>query len=184
MLKDLSESSETDFEGVLVSLNLLYKRPNMISFKIDNRSDNRNIQHLVMVGDTLINDDLNKNDTLNQALFVWFNPFPELEFKKRGYKLELTPRIQRVDGHLVYLVTATSPDGFQFKYYYDYTSGLKIRETRYYPNRRYRDFDDYRTINNAIQVPFSQNLQFNEHLLKFKMKSAITDSGISNDQFK
>ena len=182
-MRDLTVSAQANDGGDRLLMTLLYKKPDMNGFKLFSSGENRNLVEVLTSGDSLTKDPT-KNDTANRSLANWYDNFPELQFKKRKYKLELAPKIQRVNGHLAYLITATAPDGFHFNYFYDYKTGLKIRQRRYYPNARVKDFDDYRQINNGIKIAFTQNRSWGQLLLKFKVISATADTGLSDDVFK
>jgi hypothetical protein len=121
---------------------------------------------------------------LKAAVKARYKLFPELDFNKTGYTLELDPTLKVVDGQLAYLVTATNPDGVKVKYFYDQKTGLKIKQYTDVPNSTVTEFGDYRDIDTGIKIPFSEKSTIVGQPITFKVKSAKVNSGLSDDLFK
>ena len=182
-LKDFVIESEAKMGGEMVIFKLQYKRPANIHMKRFMPDSKTILEELILVGDSLMNNDPRDGKSI-RALSIWYDPFPELEFLNKKYTVELAPRIQLVNDRPAYGVTATSPEGFQIQCFYDYYTGLKLKSIRFFPSARSVEFTDYREINDGIKIPFAWEGNFYSYYLKYKVKSAIADGGISDDVFK
>jgi hypothetical protein len=116
------------------------------------------------------NMDIQLSATEKNAIKQKYRLFPELDYLKAGYTLQLAPNLQIVNDQLVYLVTATSADGAEIKNYYDQKTGLKLREITNAPGATPIDFTDY-TDANGIKIPYTQNTSFLGTPMDFKVKS-------------
>jgi Peptidase family M1 domain len=183
-MKDLVIESEAKMNGETVIFNLQNKRPDKLKIKRFMPASNQKLSEFSMVGDSLFNNDA-QNRKLARAATIWYDPFPELAFKSQGYRLELAARVQLVNDKPAYGITATSLDGIQLQCFYDFYTGLKLKETRFYPYIRSNEFSDYREINNGIKIPFSwEGDTIWYFYLKYKVKSVKVDTGMSDDVFK
>ncbi len=181
--KDLIIKSNGMLYGQPITTNFEYKQPNKIYSRTIFTVSKYPRTFVILNGDSCLTDK-SLSDTVIHALTIWYSPFPEMMFFKKGYQLMLGPKIKTVDGHLVYEVIVTTPEGFKFIYYYDYKSGLKVRVNRFTPNPRQFEYDDYRQINNGIKIPFIQKIPLDKYLLTLKINSAVANSDISDDYFK
>lgn len=99
------------------------------------------------------------------------NPFPELDYLKNGYTLDLEKRMQVVNNQLAYLVTITTPAGVKVKNYYDSKSGLKLRQQVDSSENNIIDLGDYHAISNGVMMPYSMSSEAFGQPLDFKVKS-------------
>jgi len=97
--------------------------------------------------------------------------FPELDYLKAGYKIEIAPNLQVINDQLVYGVIVTTPDSVKIKLFYDQKTGLKLREQIDQPGGTAVDFDNYRTVN-GVQLPYIEKANFVGFPIDFKLKSA------------
>ncbi len=98
--------------------------------------------------------------------------FPELEYFKNGYTIELEKRVQVVNNQLAYLVKITTPTGVKVKNYYDIKTGFKLRRQIDAPDNGAVDLGDYQALPNGIMIPYSISSQAFGQPLDFKVKSA------------
>jgi Peptidase family M1 domain len=188
-IRDLVIKSEHEGNDGMAQKNFLFKIPGSISQDIILPAyNNYNISHIIINGDSVkIVNRGNKvfiSDSLREASKLWFNPFPELEFSKAPYLMQLDPKIHLVNDQLAYLVIVTTGKGIKFNYYYNQKTGLKIEQHWNFTIDRNMDFDDYREISPGIKMPFLQNTSLDGYLIDYKVKSAVVNSGLSDDIFK
>jgi hypothetical protein len=110
--------------------------------------------------------------------------FPELEYGKPGYKIELAPNMQVINNELAYIVTVTNPDGVRVKNYYDQKTGYKVRKLTDVPNATPTDYGNYQSISSGIKIPFTEKTNAGGYPLELKVNEAVVNSNISNDVFK
>jgi hypothetical protein len=110
--------------------------------------------------------------------------FPELEYGKPGYKIELAPNMQVINNELAYIVTVTNPDGVRVKNYYDQKTGYKVRKLTDVPNATPTDYGNYQSISSGIKIPFTEKTNAGGYPLQLKVNEAVVNSNISNDVFK
>jgi hypothetical protein len=182
-LKDLVIESEATMNGETVIFNLQNKRPDKLRIKRFLPASNQILNDFSLIGDSLLNND-SQNKRLARSGGIWYDPFPEMAFKSHGYTLVLADRIQLVNERPAYLISATSPDGDQKQYFYDFYTGLKLKERRFYPTVRSNEFADYREIDNGIKIPFSWQGDWEFVYFKYKVKSVRVNTGIPDDAFK
>ncbi|WP_461451910.1 M1 family metallopeptidase [Mucilaginibacter sp.] len=97
--------------------------------------------------------------------------FPEMDYLKNGYKVDIMPALQVINDDLAYEVVVTTPDNIKIKLFYDQKTGLKIREQIDLPGSSSVDFADYRNVN-GIQIPYTEKSTFVGFPVDFKVKSA------------
>jgi hypothetical protein len=188
-VQDLVVTSEGSIQGATVVRVNKYKLPDKFSQDITVPSyNNLVVTHIVINGDSINIHQLNRAVPLSPGekgpVKARNRLFPEVDFNKPGYTMQLAPMLQVVNGQLVYLVTVTSPDGVKVKYFYDQKTGLKIKQFTDAPNSTVTEFGDYRDINTGIKIPFSEKTTVVGQPIEFKVKSAMANGGISNDTFK
>jgi hypothetical protein len=188
-VQDLVVTSEGSIQGATVIRVNKYKVPNKFSQDITVPSyNNLVVAHIVIDADSINIHQLNRVVPLGSSekgpVKARYRLFPELEFNKPGYTMQLSPMLQVVNGQLAYLITVASPDGTKVKYFYDQKTGLKIKQFTDVPNSTVAEFSDYRDINTGIKIPFSEKTTVVGQPIEFKVKSAMANGGISNDTFK
>jgi len=188
-VKDLVVNSEGSIQGLTVVRVNKYKTPDLFFQDISVPSyNNLNVYHIVINGDSLNAKQMNKaipiGSDLRGAVKARYKLFPELDFGKSGYTMQLAPTLQVVNGQLAYLLTVTSPDGTRVKYFYDQKTGLKIKQFTDVPNSTVMELGDYQNIQTGIKIPFSEKTTIVGQPIEFKVKSTTVDSGLTNDGFK
>jgi len=188
-VKDLVVTSEGTVQGANVVRVNKYKMPDKFSEDITVPSyNNLVVAHIIIDADSINIHQLNRAVPLSASergpVKARYKLFPELEFSKAGYTMQLAPMMQVVNGELAYMVTVTGPDRVKVKYFYDQKTGLKIRQFTDVPNSTVMEFSDYRDINTGIKIPFTEKTTIVGQPIEFKVKGAMANGGISNDTFK
>jgi YD repeat-containing protein len=146
------------------------------------------VNRIVVNGDSVNLRQMNNKvplDTLSRKyLKARTHLFPELDFGKKGYTVQLDPRLQVVNGELVYLLYVTQPDGVKMRYYYDAQTNLKVRQYIDIPGgSTVYDWSDYRDVN-GLKIPYSEKTTVVGQPIEFIVKEATVNSGIADDTFK
>ncbi|HEX9509352.1 MAG TPA: M1 family aminopeptidase [Puia sp.] len=109
--------------------------------------------------------------------------FPELNFSAGGYKLELTS-IKNLDGKDAYEVKVTSPSGELSTYYYDVTTGYKLRMIKEGKQGTVTiDYSDYRDVN-GIKFPYHTNNDQGQVVFDLTIESIKVNGGLPDTDFK
>jgi hypothetical protein len=179
-IKKLTDSANAEVQGVGILLVQEYRSASSISESIIVPGFNNMVfTHTEVKGDSVSVAEKgqpvqltasDKNITKEKV-----NPFPELDYLKNGYTLELDKRMQVVNDQLAYLVTITTPTGVKVKSYYDSKTGFKVRQQVDSPESGTIDFGDYHTLSNGISVPYSISSQAFGQPLDFKVKSVTVE---------
>ena len=188
-VKDLTVNAEGNVQGLTVLRVNKYKTPDMFYQDISVPSyNNLNVTHIIINGDSLNVKQMNKAVPLASdvkgSVKARYKLFPELDFNKPGYTMQLAPTLQVVNGQLAYLVTVTSPDGTKVKYFYDQKTGLKIKQFTDVEGSTVMEWSDYQDIQTGIKIPFSEKTSVVGQPIEFKVKSTTVNSGLTNDTFK
>ncbi|OOQ61818.1 M1 family metallopeptidase [Mucilaginibacter pedocola] len=188
-VSDLTVKSDGTFQGVGVKLEMKYKTPdkfyeNMIAPSYNNFV----ITGLVINGDSVrmkqYNADAKVSADTKKSIINRYKLFPELDYGKTGYKLELAPDMQVVNGKLAYLVTVTTPNGIRVKQWYDPKTGYKLKRVTDSPGATPTEYGDYQTINTGIKIPYSEKIFVAGGLVEFKVTEATVNKGLTNEDFK
>jgi hypothetical protein len=191
-LKDVSDLNVTE-EGSVQGYNFVkeskYKTSGKMVMEVTiPKYNNFSLTRVVIDGDSI---NLKQNGkpvlltkTEKGAVLAKYKLFPELDFGKQGYVAMLDTNYQVVNGQLAYLITVAAPDGTAVKYYYDQKSGLKVKQFTEGPNTTVLEFGDYQNIPTGIKIPFSEMNSISGQPVEFKVKSAVVNTGLTNDAFK
>lgn len=110
--------------------------------------------------------------------------FPELDYSKPGYTLQLAPVMQVINDELAYLVTVTTPEGIRVKNYYSQKTGYKIRKMTDVPHATPVDYSNYQGINAGIKIPFLEKTGAAGFPFDLTVTEAVANTNLSNDDFK
>ena len=107
-------------------------------------------------------------------------PFPEVNFGKSGYSLQLAPTLDDVNGKDAYVITVTSPSGAVSKKYYDAATGLKLKdEVSTDQGSSTYSYSDYRDVS-GVKIPYkldvTQQVGFTLNVTEAKVNSGLTDA--------
>jgi len=174
-IKSLTDSASAEVQGIGIINVQQYKAPGTYSQSVVVPSYNNMVFSQTTVnGDSVSTAErgtpvqLNASDknVVKEKLKI----FPELEYMKDGYNLELSGRIQIVGDALTYLVTVTTPSGVKIKNYYDVKTGFKLREQVDAPDSGPVDFADYRELKNGVFIPYTIRTSAFGQALDFKVQ--------------
>ena len=188
-VKDLSITATGQIQGTAVKKVAVYKTPGkfMQNITVPNYN-NMNVAHVMIANDSVFAMQMNKLITLDKAgknqVKDKYKLFPEMDFGKSGYLVQLFPTLLVVDGNLAYLLTVTGPDGVRIKYYYDTTSGLKVKQFTDVEGSTATEFSDYQGINGGIKIPFTEKTSVVGQAVNFKITEAVVNGGVPNEVFK
>lgn len=188
-VNDLAITSEGSIQGIGLVKESKFKNPGKEAVQVTvPKYNNLVFNHIVVDGDSVSVQQNNRSMQLNKgdkgAISAKYKLFPELDFGKQGYMAALDTSYQVINGQLAYLITVTGPDGTPVKYYYDQKTGLKVKQVVDMPNTSGVDFGDYQNIPTGIKIPFSEKTTLAGQPVEFKVKTAVVNTGISNDVFK
>jgi predicted Zn-dependent peptidase len=114
--------------------------------------------------------------------------FPELEYGKDGYNLELAG-IEAIDGMDAYRVRVTTPNGQTKTDYFCIETGLKLRSLSTQDGGPMgqmtvtSEYADYREVK-GIMVPFAMKQGVGPQVMNMKASEVLINSGLSSDEFK
>jgi len=112
-----------------------------------------------------------------------FRLFPELDFARAGYTMQLDGRYHIIDGAPAYMVTVSQPDGIKVKYFYDQKTGFKVLQYVDAPDVTHMAFGDYRAIGVGVKIPFTQQ-DIRGGTITYKVISATANTNLPDDIFK
>jgi hypothetical protein len=189
-VSDLTIESEGTIQGFkLVRINK-FKTPNKFFQDITVPAfNNFSASHIVINGDSVSlkqnGRDVKLSDkTEKESVKARYKLFPELDFNKAGYSLQLDSTLKVVNGQLAYLITVTQPDGIKVKYFYDQKNGLKVKQYTDVPNSTRMEFSNYQNINTGIKIPYTELNGINGEPIEYKVNIAKANTGLTNDSFK
>ena len=188
-VKDLTVTSQGSIQGTGLEMTSRYKSPDKFVQDITVPAyNNMSAFHVVVNPDSVGIKQMNRavplDNEIKAAVRQRYKLFPELDFNKSGYTTMLSPNMQVVNNKLAYLVTVTSPDGVKVKYFYDQTTGYKVRQYTAVANSSVIEYSDYRDITTGIKIPFIQNATIVGQPVTFTVKTATVNTNLANDLFK
>jgi len=189
-IKDLTTNAEGVIQGFHIIRVNKYKTPDKFLQDVTVPSfNNFNAAHIVINGDS-VQLQLNgrkspfKDKTEKGAVLARYKLFPELDFNKPGYSMQLDTVLKVINAQIAYLVTVTRPDGIKVKYYYDQKTGLKLKQYTDVVNATRMEFKDYRDINTGIKIPFDETSSINGEPIDYKLSIGTANTGLGDDIFK
>jgi len=189
-IKDLTTNAEGIIQGFhVMRVNKYVGEDKFLTDVTVPAFNNFNAAHIVIVGDSVALQLNGRKSALSGkeekgAVLARYRLFPELDFNKSGYSMQLDSAIKVINGQLAYLITVTRPDGVRVKYYYDTKTGLKLKQYTDVVNSTKMEFKDYRDINTGIKIPFDETSSINGEPIEYKLSSATANTGLGNDTFK
>lgn len=186
---DMSVTENRTDRGENLGINTLYKQGKYF-YSIFLPKLNKQILKMTVVGDSIkmvqngkvipISDKVTRTNYIEDAI-----PFPELLFLQEGYKMVLTS-IKHIDGKDAYEVVVTSPRRSVHTYFYDISSGLKLRKSYTYPGSKSgstTDYSDFRSVNGII-LPFHSFTDYGFGEYDLSVKEIKLNSGLEDVKFK
>ena len=185
-IKDLTVNLADTVQGtVFVKVNQ-YKMRDKFLQVVSIPKSNTVTLHLAIDGDsiTIIQRGNTQHIAATPAGKARFKLFPELDFARAGYTMQLDPRYHIIDGTPTYLITVSQPDGMKVKYYYDRKTGLKVQQYADAPDATHMAFSDYRAIGAGVKIPFTQQDMRDGSTITYKVTSATANTNLPDDIFK
>jgi molybdopterin-binding protein len=124
------------------------------------------------------------DDVSRKILKLKGKPFPELEYEKGGYTLELDSALKIVNGDLAYEVDVTIAEGATIKNFYSQKTGLKVKQVVDGPVSSVSEWSNYEGINGGIKIPFLTRTTLVGQSIEFKVKETAVNNNISAELFR
>ena len=186
-IKDLSFTATGSVQGQNISFTREYKVPGKMLILVTLPGMNTTAQKLVVNGDSVSMismgnaapvDDATRKRYQEQAV-----PFPEINYSKAGYTLQLAPTLTNINGTDAYVITVTSPSGAVSRKYYDAQTGLKLRdEVVSEQGTASYDYSNYKNVS-GIMIPFTQTVSQGVDFT-LTVTDAKVNSGLKDEDFK
>jgi hypothetical protein len=172
-IKELKLTDTAVMDGATVIRSNIYKAPGTFHETVTLPIyDNAVLSHIAVTADSVVIVDKGTNIKLSSTDKLTIRQkhklFPELDYLKPGYTLQLAPTMQIINDTLVYLVTITTPDSIKIKTWYNQKTGYKMREA--IDGATPVDYTDYREVN-GIEVPYTKKAPYMGEATEFKVKS-------------
>lgn len=171
-VKNLKVIDSANLDGMALIRTTNYKMPSTFRQDVTLPAyDNVVFSHITINGDSVIVVDKNTNMRLSAVDKAVTREkhklFPELDYLKHGYNVQLAPMLQVINDSLAYLVTVTTPDSIKIKIYYTAETGLKQKEV---VEGGPIDYSDYRDVQ-GVKIPYTQMVQYLDERLNFNITS-------------
>jgi hypothetical protein len=185
-IKDLYYIASGSIQGQNIQFTRKYIVPGKMLLIISFPGLNRTAQKLVVNADSVLltaqGQTIPLNDEDQERYREQAYPFPEINFTKNGYDLQLSPTLDNVDGKDAYVITVTSPSGTVSKKYYDAETGLKLKDelSKEQGNSAF-SYSNYKEVS-GIMIPFtitvSQQVDFSLNITDVKINSGLKDEDL------
>ncbi len=184
-IKDLSYTATGSVQGQDITFTRKYKVPGKMLFNISLPAMNMTIQKLIVKGDsvsmTAQGQNINLDDADKKRYQEMTSFYPEINYSKPGYTLQLDPTLSEVNGNDAYVITVTSPSGAVSKKYYDVQTGFKTKdEVSGDQGTSTYSYSNYKDIGGGIMLPYkmdvSQQVDFNLTVTDVKVNSGLSDT--------
>jgi hypothetical protein len=146
------------------------------------------VNHVLINGENMSAQQLNREITLDDVskkiMKVKSKPFPELDYEKNGYALELDSALKIVNGDLAYEIDVNIADGARIKNFYNQKTGLKVKQVVEGPISSVTEWSNYEGITGGIKIPFSIKTTLLGQPAEFKVKETAVNNNISATLFQ
>ncbi len=192
-IKDVSLTYTGDVQGQNVVFEKKYKMPDFYLMNVTLPAMELTASKILVKGDSVsmvqMGMPLPVSDEMKTALKENALLFPEMEFIKKGYTMDLTPMIQEENGEDVYEVKITTPTGGEIIEKFTVATGLKsmVTSSMKAPNGDNQMssviLGDYREVN-GIKFPYSQTINNQGMDIVLKASEIKINSGLTAEDFK
>jgi hypothetical protein len=181
-VKDLLMIGTANVQGQSVVMTRKYRMPDEMMLDIELPDMKLHAMHVSVSKDSVVLMQGGQRPALDEAtqreIREGTSAWPELNFFKEGYKIELTS-IKNLDGTDAYEVKVSLPSGHSNLNYYSVESGLRIREVRRSSQgETTTDFGDYRDVS-GIRFPWHIDDNQGEVDLDMKVQTLKINSGLT-----
>ncbi|MEZ2335267.1 M1 family metallopeptidase [Mucilaginibacter sp. RCC_168] len=188
-IKDLQISSTGTVQGSEVQMVSRYRSPDMFFQQITVPSyNNLIVTHVLVNGERISVQQLNRDVPLDDAgkkvIKAKSKPFPELDYEKGGYAMQLDSTLKIVNGDLAYEIDINLAEGTQIRNFYNQKTGLKIKQVIEGSVNSVTEFGDYEGINGGIRIPFLIKTTLLGQSAEFKVKETAVNSGMAAGGFQ
>ena len=188
-LKDVSISAEGTLQGALLKMASIYNGPAQFAYNITAPAyNNAPVLQIASNRDSIKITQTGKDYPVDkntaEQVKARYAFFPELQFDKPGYSIELDQNMQVVGKSLAYLVNITYPGGTVVKAYFDQTTGLKVRQYTDVPGASVTEWSDYRDTPAGVKVPYKISTNLLGQPIDFEVKDVKVNSGVGAGVFK
>ncbi|WPU96852.1 M1 family metallopeptidase [Mucilaginibacter sabulilitoris] len=188
-IKDLQVSSTGVIQGSEVQMVTRYRVPDMYFQQVSVPSyNNLVVNHILVNGDNVSAQQLNRelplDDVSKRLLKIRSKPFPELDYEKNGYPMQLDSTLKIVNGDLAYEIDVNVADGAVVKNFYNQKNGLKVKQVIEGPINSVNEWSDYEGINGGIKIPFSIKTTLLGQAAEFKVKETAVNSNMTAGAFQ
>jgi len=146
------------------------------------------VTHVLVNGERISVQQLNREIPLDDAgkkiIKAKSRPFPELDYEKGGYAMELDSTLKIVNGDLAYEVDINLAEGTQIRNFYNQKTGLKIKQVVEGSVNSVTEFGDYEGINGGIRIPFLIKTTLLGQSAEFKVKETAVNSCMAAGVFQ
>jgi outer membrane lipoprotein-sorting protein len=190
-VNDLLVTSTGSIQGENIQFVRKYKKPDKYYMEVSLPDMNMVAAKIIINGDSIsmeqqgrkipVSSDRKKE--LEQSTVM----FPDLHYTDIGYKAELAPKMENMDGKWVYVVTITTPDNTTIKNYYDAATGFKLKSVGIAQTTRgevtsEQSTSDYKDVD-GIKFPFSTETNTLGQDIKLTVKDIKVNTGIPDSDF-
>lgn len=188
-IKDLQISSTGTVQGSEVQMVSRYRSPDMFFQQITVPSyNNLVVAHVLVNGERISIQQLSREIPLDEGgkkiIKAKSRPFPELDYEKGGYAMELDSTLKIVNGDLAYEIDINLAEGTQIRNFYSQKTGLKIKQVVEGSVNSVTEFADYEGINGGIRIPFLLKTTLLGQAAEFKVKETAVNSGMNAGVFQ
>ena len=187
-LSDIVITSNGDVQGSRIVRTQKIKGADKSYMEITVPDQNITAIKILINGDSVKLSQMGQSPTLDEGARKEIKEdsklFPELDFSKDGYKTELTS-IKNMNGKDAYEVKVTMPSGNTATYYYEVSTGYKIKAsmTGSRGGTSTVDYSDYRDVN-GFKFPYHVIMDQGELVLDMKVQSVKLNTGLTDADFK
>jgi outer membrane lipoprotein-sorting protein len=186
-VKDLAITSTGNVQGQNFTRTQKVKVPDKYLMQIDLPDMNMQAVKLLINGDSVTVSQMGQSPAVDEDTKKEIREesilFPELNFSKGGYKMELTT-IKNINGKDAYELKVTYPSGSGATFYYDVNTGYRLRMEK--ENKgggtSTAEYSDYRDVN-GIKFPYRVNEDQGQVNLDMTVQSIKVNAGLSDEEF-
>ncbi len=189
-IEDMTMNMTTTFQGMNLNISSMKKAPNKVAQVVS--MNGNTVNETRFDGEKALVSQMGQNQTLEGEAAAAFGKeatiFPELDYLKEEYTLELTG-IEKVEGADAYKIVVTGPDGSKSTEFYEVDSGLKVKSVssadmggQTVTNTNV--YSDYQEVD-GIMIPFKMTTSGAMPMtLEMTVESVEFNTGLGEEVFK
>jgi hypothetical protein len=187
-ITDLQVISSGEVQGQKIMQTQEYKAPNNYLLQIELPDMNMKAVRLLVNKDSISVTQMGQTQPLDADAQAQIrqeaSPFPEVNFSREGYKMELTS-IKNINGKDAYEVKVTYPTGNTGLFYYEVATGYKLRAERSTKEGGSvsKEYGDYREVN-GVKFPYHEINDQGQIALDLTVQTIKVNSGLPDSDFR